>query len=59
MTWAASWRRRLKRRSTSAWTRRRAGRNTAAAARVAAAISQLGGSVLAPATSTNSNDPAA
>jgi hypothetical protein len=34
---AASWRRRLNRRSTAAWMRRRAGWNTAATARVAAA----------------------
>ena len=41
MTRAASWRRRLKRRSTAAWMRRRAGWNTAATPRVAAATTRL------------------
>ena len=40
MILAASWRRRLRRRSTTAWTRRRAGWNTAAPARVAAATTR-------------------
>ena len=38
---AASWRRRLKRRSTAPWTRRRAGWKAAATARVAAATTRL------------------
>ena len=41
MVWAASWRRRLKRRSTPCWMRRRAGWKTAATARVAAATTRL------------------
>jgi hypothetical protein len=57
--WAALDLRRLKRRSTAAWIRRRAVRKIAAAASVAAETSQLGGSAPVPATSTNTNDPAA
>ena len=41
MVRAASYRRRLKRRSTASWTRRRAGWKAAAAARVAAATARL------------------
>jgi len=59
MVLAVLYLRRLKRRSTACWMRRRAGRKTAAAARVAAAASQLGGSVPTPATSTKASDPAA
>ncbi len=56
---AASYLRRLKRRSTTAWVRRRAGWNSAATARVAPATAQLGGLPPTPPNSCPSTSTAA